>query len=541
MIWTLVRIILFVAAVAAVTVGASYVIDVGGEVRVAIGTIEFTLTPLAAIIAILLILLAGWLIFRLVGLLMAVVRFLNGDETAISRYFDRNRERKGFNALAEGLMALASGEGRVALAKAAKAEKFLRRPELTLLISAQAAEMTGDTRRAQEYYKKLLTDEKTRFVGISGILKQKLAEGDTDTALKLAQKAFALRPRHEKTLDTLFALQSRKHDWKGARQTLQAKLRAKVLPKDVHARRDAVLALADAREKIEAGDIEAGRIAALQANRLSPDLIPAAVLAAEMHALNNASRKAVAVLKKAWSVQPHPDLAAAFAELQPDETPQERRKRFQPLLKLKPDHPETRMLEAELAIVAGDFAAARKAMGDLAETDPTIRALTIMAAIERGEGSPDEVVRGWLARALGASRGPQWICGNCHHIHAEWVPICENCGGFDTLSWEVPPPSAGTSAGTTDMLPLIVGAIEDKTDKVVEDVESTPESVAESIAESVAESATESRPAEIAEVIDESPDRPVVHGDGIIAEQSEDLDGILGDPHVVPEAQDRKS
>ncbi len=524
MIWSLVRIILFVASVAAIALGASWVIDAGGEVRVAIGTIEFTLTPLAAIIAILLILLAGWLIFRLVGLLMAVVRFLNGDETAISRYFDRNRERKGFNALAEGLMALASGEGRVALAKAAKAEKFLRRPELTLLISAQAAEMTGDTKRAQEYYKKLLADEKTRFVGISGILKQKLAEGDTDTALKLAQKAFALRPRHEKTLDTLFALQSRKHDWKGARQTLQAKLRAKVLPRDVHTRRDAVLALADAREKIEAGDIEEGRIAVLQANRLSPDLIPAAALAAEMLALNGATRKAVAVLKKAWNAQPHPDLAAAFAELQPDETPEERRKRFQPLLKLKPDHPESRMLEAELAIAAGDFAAARKAMGDLAETDPTTRALTIMAAIERGEGSPDEVVRGWLAKALNASRGPQWICTKCHHIHSNWVPICENCEGFDTLSWEVPPPSAEIPAGTTNMLPLIVGALEDNRN---------PEGPQ-------AEPATDDMPeAEISEVEIHAvtPATTPPPATDLPAEPGEDLDGILGDPHVIPEEQ----
>jgi len=47
------------------------------------------------------------------------------------------------------------------------------------------------------------------------------------------------------------------------------------------------------------------------------------------------------------------------------------------------------MLQAELMIAAEDFPAARKAIGDLAETDPTARALTIMAAIERGEGSDD--------------------------------------------------------------------------------------------------------------------------------------------------------
>ena len=56
-----------------------------------------------------------WLFLKLIGLLLAILKFLNGDETAISRYFDRNRERKGYQALAEGMMALASGEGRVAM------------------------------------------------------------------------------------------------------------------------------------------------------------------------------------------------------------------------------------------------------------------------------------------------------------------------------------------------------------------------------------------------------------------------------------------
>ena len=61
-----------------------------------------------------------------------------------------------------------------------------------------------------------------------------------------------------------------------------------------------------------------------------------------------------------------------------------------------------------------------------------------MAAIERGQGAPDDVVRGWLAKALGASRGPQWVCTKCNHVHAAWAPVCENCGAFDTLDWRTP-------------------------------------------------------------------------------------------------------
>ena len=81
-----------------------------------------------------------------------------------------------------------------------------------------------------------------------------------------------------------------------------------------------------------------------------------------------------------------------------------------------------------------------------------------MAAVERGQGAPDEVVRGWLAKALVASRGPQWVCGNCTHIHAAWAPVCENCGAFDTLDWKTPPHAADTNLANSAMLPLIIGA-----------------------------------------------------------------------------------
>ena len=87
-----------------------------------------------------------------------------------------------------------------------------------------------------------------------------------------------------------------------------------------------------------------------------------------------------------------------------------------------------------------------------------------MAAVERGEGASDAVVKGWLARALSAPRGPQWVCDNCHHIHPEWVPACENCQSFDTLSWTAPPESTVTTSTGVEMLPLIVGVIEDNSD-----------------------------------------------------------------------------
>lgn len=457
MLWSLLRVLLFVAVVATLTFGASLLIETGAGVWLVLADTEIRFGPLQALVAVLILLLCLWLVLKLVGLLIAVLKFLSGDETALSRYFDRNRERKGHEALAAGMLALASGEGRLAMTKIARAEKLLQKPELTDLLLAQAAEMTGDKARALEVYKRLLGDDRTRFVGVRGILKQKLQEGDTDTALKLAEKAFALNPAHREVQDLLLQLQAEHADWRGARKTLEAKTKAGHLPRDVFRRRDAVLALQEAKEILREGNTIEAREAAIAANRRSPDLIPAAAMAARSYIAAGQPRYASRVLKKAWEAQPHPELAAAYAEIAPDETPAERRARFEGLLNMHPDHEEARLILAELNIAAEDFPAARRALGEMADTHPTARVLTIMAAVERGEGADDAVVRGWLARALIAPRGPQWVCDNCHNIQSGWTPVCDNCGGFDTLSWKEPPEHGGPSPIQTEMLPLIVG------------------------------------------------------------------------------------
>lgn len=148
MIWSLIKVAIFVSLATALAFGATYIQDTPGEVLVAFAGREISLTPLVALIGILVAFAAFWILLKLAGLAVALLRTLLGDKTAIRRYFDKNRERRGYAALSEGLIAVASGEGQKAVAKAHKAEKLLHKPELTLLLNAQAAEMTGNQSRA---------------------------------------------------------------------------------------------------------------------------------------------------------------------------------------------------------------------------------------------------------------------------------------------------------------------------------------------------------------------------------------------------------
>ena len=469
MLTSLFKIVLFLMIVVAIAFGATYLMDgdntIIGDLMITLGGVEYTLSAIEAVIVLTLLVVLIWVGLKLMSLLVATLRFINGDDTAISRYFNRSRERRGYRALSEGMMALASGDADAAMTKAGQAERYLQQPTLTNLLAAQAAEMSGNTTRAEQIYKELIQDPQTRFVGVRGIMKQRLATGDTDVALKLAQKAFELKPKHEEVQDVLLQLQAKSHDWQGARKTLGVKLKQGKIPRDVHKRREAVLALSQAADVIDEENSIEKREAAIEANRLSPDLVPAAAMAAREYIVQSKPKKAVRVIKKAWESQPHPDLAAAFSEIAPNETPQERLKRFAQLSKLSLDHIESRLMMAELNLAAEDFPEARRALGDIVENEPDARALTIMAAIERGEGSSDEVVRGWLTKALSAPRGPQWVCDNCNTIHSDWVPVCSSCDALDTLSWKEAPQNEMQTSTGIEMLSLLMGANESEMDE----------------------------------------------------------------------------
>ena len=218
-------------------------------------------------------------------------------------------------------------------------------------------------------------------------------------------------------------------------------------------RREAILMLAEAGA--ETG--EARRDLILAAQKKSPALIPAAVEASALLAEDGLARKARNALKDAWRDTPHPDIARAYAALAPEETPSARRKRFRDLLDIRPDHPETKLLAAELALADSDWAGARKALGDLVEGDSSARALAIMAAVEKGAGADEQEVRGWLAKAITAPRGPQWTCDACGAVHGQWAPICSNCEAFDTLTWRDAPAGGSDALANAAMGPLVAG------------------------------------------------------------------------------------
>ena len=188
--------------------------------------------------------------------------------------------------------------------------------------------------------------------------------------------------------------------------------------------------------------------AAREAVKLAPDLVPARVQLARLLTEAGRQREATKVIEQGWSMGPHPDLAAAYAALQPEEAPIARYRRFERLSALAPRHRESLLALAECAMAAGLWGEARKDLEFVAEAEhdhPSQRLARLMVRLAEGERGDAAAVRRWLTAAAEADPEPGWRCTRCGTLVPAWQANCPHCRAFDTLAWQAPPRAAAPS------------------------------------------------------------------------------------------------
>ena len=168
---------------------AGYLNDTPGGVNLVFYSEEFRFSFLSAIFFLLIIIVVILILIKILNFLSAVLSFFRGDETAIKRFFEKSREKRGLKAFSNSLIALEEGENDKAFSEAKKAEKLLRFPQMTALLGARATRANGLISSEKEYNKKLLKYPETQIVGLRGLINSSLEDGVIDTALALAEKA----------------------------------------------------------------------------------------------------------------------------------------------------------------------------------------------------------------------------------------------------------------------------------------------------------------------------------------------------------------
>ena len=117
-----------------------------------------------------------------------------------------------------------------------------------------------------------------------------------------------------------------------------------------------------------------------QALKKYAGLVPNSIFLSELEVLEGQKKKAETVLLSTWKVIPHPDVAKKFAEIEANESVDDRVERFKKILNAKKSDVETKTLKAELNILSENFPEARRAISDLIETDKAnAKVYTLMA------------------------------------------------------------------------------------------------------------------------------------------------------------------
>lgn len=395
--------------------------------------------PVAALILAVVVLVASS------GLLMRLWLALRRAPGAFRVWRQDRRRRRGYAALTQGLVAVAAGDADSAARLAGRADGLLGDPPLTMLLSAQAAQLNGDDGAAESYFTAMLDQPDMAFLGLRGLLTQAMRQGDTARALTLAEQARAMKPAAAWPVMAMFDLQVGRGDWAAATETITQATRRKLIDKDAGRRREAVLLY---RRSLELpagvpGD-EAFRLSR-RAHELAPDLVPATVRYARLLLDRGRRRRVPDILREAWRRAPHPEFVPLHDACFADDAPLQRVKRLRGLTDANPDHPESQIALGQASLEAGLWGAARQHLEAAERTSPTARVYRLLAQLEEREHGDGAAVRKWLERASAADPDPVWTCRTCGAATRHWAPVCGDCAGFDSLDWQ--PPRRGVPVG----------------------------------------------------------------------------------------------
>lgn len=426
----MIRIIFFLLVVFALGLGFAWLADRPGELVVTFQGYEYQVSLMVAAVAITAIVAA-------VMILWWVIKAIWTSPYTISRYFRVRRRDRGYQALSTGMIAAGSGDAALARAKNKEAAKLIRADQEPLihLLDAQTSLLEGDHDAARKKFEAMLDDPELRLLGLRGLYLEAERLGDRAAARHYAGRAAEAAPQLGWAADATLEEAAGRGDWDEALRLLDAGKAARRLDKGAADRKRAVVLTAKAMAILDQ-DPTAARNAALEANRLAPDLVPASVTAARALFRQNDIKKGAKILEAAWKIEAHPEIADLYVHARPGDASHDRLARARKLESLRHNHAESSLAVAKAALDAGELADARAAAEAAIRMQPSEGAYLVLADVEEAETGDEGKVRQLLARAVRAPRDPAWVADGV--VSERWAPVSPVTGRIDAFEWRVP-------------------------------------------------------------------------------------------------------
>jgi HemY protein len=421
------RIILFLVLIAFAGWGASKVADQPGEVLIkwSSGQAHPSLPTF--------VLLLGIVIVAAI-LAWTILLFLWRLPERIKRNRRERRRARGRNAITQGLLAIGHGDSSAARQHADVARRHAADDPLALLLHAQSAQLDGDREGARKAFHAMAERADTRLLGLRGLFIEAQRADDPVAAVGIAEEALKLSPASTWASQAVLGFRCAKGDWNAALAILDNNLASGLIDKPAYRRQRGVLLTARALE-LETVDRDLSRESVMEAIKLAPTLVPAAVLASKYQSEAHQVRRSMRIVEAAWLAHPHPDLADAYAHVKLGDSARQRLVRVETLAAKAPGHLEGALAVARAAIDATEFARAREVLAPFVAA-PTQRVAMLMAEIERSEHGDSGRARAWTLRAVRALHDPVWTADG--YVSDRWRPVSPVSGRLDAFQWQMP-------------------------------------------------------------------------------------------------------
>lgn len=424
------RILFFFIVVLLLGVGFAWLADRPGDLVLTFAGMQYKVSLMVAATSIVAIvagvMLSWWLVKSIVT-----------SPYALRRHFRARKRDRGYQSLSTGLIAAGAGDGQTARLMIKQAEKLLNvdQEPLIKLLDAQAAMLEGRTDDARAKFEAMLDDPETKLLGLRGLYLEAQRLGARDASRHYAEEAALLAPNVEWAATAALGQKTTHGDWDGALLLLDKQKATKQIDKEKAKRERAVILAAKAIETYESDPANAKPLA-IEANKLAPDLVPAAIVAAKALFAQGDLRKGSKILEYTWKREPHPGVADTYVHARVGDSPIDRLKRARHLAGLYPHHAESNLAIAHAALGAGELKEAREAAEAVLRSTPRESAYLLLADIEEAQTGDQGRVRQWLSRAVKAPRDPAWTADG--YVSERWAPASPVTGKLDAFVWKVP-------------------------------------------------------------------------------------------------------
>jgi HemY protein len=423
----MVRIILFLLLIALGAAGAAWIAEQTGDVVLSWGGYRAQTTLPVFVLALGIVVVAAMMIW-------AILRGVWSAPARMRRSRRERRQARGRHAITQGLLAIGHGDSSAARVHAEAARKHAAHDPLALLLHAQSAQLDGDREGAQRAFRAMAEREDTRLLGLRGLFIEAQRADDPVAAVMVAEEALKLSPSSSWASHAVLGFCCAKGDWAGALKILDNNQSAGLIDKATYRRQRGVLLTARALE-LEKVDRDLARESVMEAVKLAPTLVPAAVLASKFESEAHQVRRSMRLVETAWLAQPHPDLADAYSHVKLGDSARQRLVRVETLAAKVPGHIEGALAIARAAIDASEFTKAREALAPFIAA-PTQRVALLMAEIERTEHGDSGRARAWTLRAVRALHDPAWTADG--YVSDRWRPVSPVTGRLDAFQWQTP-------------------------------------------------------------------------------------------------------